>query len=121
MREIPLKTVLHDVPGSATQVPLVYADVLRNILLAPVPGQGISTSDGLRGLDIAGSIRDAVAAKRTSVNLEEAEWGFLNARLESFRWGYFNEAIADLVLAVKKAEKIDPNAARARDTEGPNA
>lgn len=110
MKKIPLLTVDTEITEGNPQK-LHYATMLRQILMAaPQGGAGIAMEDGIKASDIGRIIRRADEAGRDSVMLEDDHHAMLLGKLNSFRWAFFSDEIADLCRAVRDAATIDPNA-----------
>ena len=109
MRSIPLKTFDYALPNAAP-IRMTYADLMRAILVSAPPGQGVSTADGMRGIEVGLKIGTAVTAGLQRVMLEEDDYAFLRGKLEAFRWSMFNEQIAEFIRDVRDAETVDINA-----------
>lgn len=82
--------------GRSTQIELHYADVLRQVMLAPAQG-GASADDLLKTLEVWTPIKRAIETKSKRVLLTDAEYQFVVAKVNAFRWSPRPEAVEFLV------------------------
>jgi hypothetical protein len=105
MRHISLRVV----PSGAPNLPpFAYRDALRQILYAPPAGGHLLSEAILQRHEVAKVIA-AAPADAAFVVLEEEQYRVLRAAEKSFPWGMAGPVIAEFILEIQGAPKIDPN------------
>lgn len=92
-----------DASGKAIQIPVRYAELVRQVLLTP-PASGNSTDDVVKAFEVWEPIKKVIDAKGTKILLSDADYQFLLTRLNGFHWGGIPEiqgSIADFIKYVR--------------------
>lgn len=101
-RKIELKTRDIVVPSSGEKVPFSYKDTLQVVIMSAGQG-GVSTEDVLKAVDVNTELKKA----RGSLHLEETSYNWVLGKVNNFRWGIADEAIATFVKDIRSAPLVD--------------
>jgi hypothetical protein len=97
VKHIPLRTVQ---PSDAAAAPLVYADAIRMVIRQPLdPSKGVSIEEMRKGIRIL----DKLDAAGNTLDLEDADYEHLKAKLEGMAWGMVDRDLLDFIDTVLNA------------------
>ena len=97
MKSIPLKTL----PGSAGETDIAYVEILRQVMRRPLSPQAGASIEEMRQ-----SIRvlDVIDTANGVLDLEDADYLHLKAKLNAMPWNVIDRRIVQLVDDVNNAD-----------------
>lgn len=102
MHSITLKSA--EIKTSAVNTTLDYKKELLRLSETPAPGQSFSVAQMRKAIRVT----EKLEAANGHVVLEDADWEFLNQRVQAEQWGLAHKAIVQFVSDVENAPTEPP-------------
>jgi len=95
VKSIPLKTL-----DASDGPPIVYAEILREVVRRPLnPREGIQIEEMRKSIKLL----DAIDSANGTLDLEDADYGYLKQKIEAMNWNIVDRRIIQLVDDVTSA------------------
>lgn len=82
-----------------------YGDTIKTVLSQPGPN-GFGMEDIRQSVKIIDRLGLEESPTKETLTLEESEWMYLKKKIETFRWGFQDNAIVDFDNAINNTEEI---------------
>lgn len=111
MKQIPLLVVVQTDNASE----LNYAEAIRTVIRQPLDQQrGVSIEEMRKGIRIL----DKLDASTSYLELEDADWEHLKAKIEAMQWGMVDRHLLEFIDAVLNAPLVSSNGVVVKDPSG---